>query len=61
MNHKEITDQQELEEIIKTVDVCHLAMTDGENPYVIPMNFGYSGKTIFIHSGKGGKKSEILA
>ena len=36
-------------------------MTDQENaPYVLPFNFGYSDRTIYLHSAKTGKKIDIL-
>lgn len=52
--------QQRLEKIIKSCKVCQLSMVDGDKPYQVTMNFGYKEKTIFLHSGKGGKKIEIL-
>ncbi|MDP4267392.1 MAG: pyridoxamine 5'-phosphate oxidase family protein [Bacteroidota bacterium] len=50
----------EIEDIISKCQVCYVGMSDGENPYVLPFNFGYKDKTIYLHSGKEGKKIEIL-
>jgi len=36
-------------------------MVEGDRPYVIPLNFGYRDKTVYIHTGKSGKKLQILA
>ncbi|MBN2681739.1 MAG: pyridoxamine 5'-phosphate oxidase family protein [Bacteroidales bacterium] len=60
MKHFKIDFQPEIEAIIKSVNVCHIAMVDGDKPYVLPFNFGYKEQTIYIHSGKGGRKSDIL-
>ena len=38
---REVTDLQEIEEIIKGCKVCHLAMADAGQPYIVPLNFGY--------------------
>lgn len=41
-----------------------LAMTDGLNPYIIPLNYGYTyedGKlVIYFHCAKEGRKLDIL-
>src|SRR5674476_713060 len=61
MRNRVITDQQELEEIIRRAPFCHLAMTDTDNlPYVIPMNFGYHDGIFYFHGKKNGKKIRIL-
>jgi uncharacterized protein len=51
----------EIEKIILACRTCFLGLSDSENqPYVIPMNFGYKNNTIFLHSGKSGRKWEIM-
>lgn len=62
---REITDREELIEIIKACDVCRLAMNDGDYPYILPLNFGMEDQdgtlTLFFHGAKEGRKYEILA
>ncbi len=61
MKNKTILDDQQIEEIIKKCDVCNVAMVDALNkPYVIPMNFGYENKVIYLHGAPQGKKIDIL-
>ncbi len=60
MKKKFITDKKEIEEIIEKAQVCYLAMVDEGRPYVVPMNFGYDNGDFILHSGKPGKKMEIL-
>lgn len=55
-----IVDQNEIESIILKAKVCRLGLTDGNQPYVIPMSFGYRKNALYFHTGKKGKKMEIL-
>ncbi len=57
---KEITVRKDIEQIIKEAHVCRLGMFDGEMPYIVPMNFGYSDNTLYFHSALSGRKIEIL-
>ena len=38
---REVTERNAILEIMDNCDCLHLALMDGEYPYVIPMNFGY--------------------
>ncbi len=62
MNRKEreITDIQEIEEIINKAKIIRVAMCDNNKPYVVPLNFGYKEKSFYIHSSKKGRKIDIL-
>jgi nitroimidazol reductase NimA-like FMN-containing flavoprotein (pyridoxamine 5'-phosphate oxidase superfamily) len=59
---REITDIQELEGIIKDCDVCRVALADGNVPYIVTMNFGYSADNgiIYFHSALEGKKIDMM-
>ena len=61
---REVTKSEDIKGIIEKCKVCHLAMVDNGQPYVIPMNFGYEldNRTLFLyfHSAKSGRKIEIL-
>ena len=37
---REITDFNEIVDVIRACDVCRIAMNDGDYPYIVPMNFG---------------------
>lgn len=51
----------EVEPIIQSSKVCHVAMVDANNmPYVLPFNFGYANGVIYLHSAPEGRKIEIL-
>lgn len=60
---REISDSAEIEAIISKADVCRIAMADGNFPYLLAMNFGYSGgekKKIFFHCAPEGRKLEMI-
>jgi uncharacterized protein len=57
---REITDQGEMDAILATAPVCRVAMADGEEPYVVPLCFGYRDNTIYFHSSREGKKIAML-
>ncbi|MBN2655712.1 MAG: pyridoxamine 5'-phosphate oxidase family protein [Spirochaetales bacterium] len=59
-NEKEITDAALIGEILESNRICHVAFVDGDKPYIIPMNYGYRNKTIFLHSATEGKKIDII-
>lgn len=61
MKNKTIVNETEIDAVINSCDVCNLGMVDSfNNPYVIPMNFGYQQGVIYLHSGPKGKKIDIL-
>jgi len=62
MNRKdrEITDIQKIEEILNRANVMRMAVCDNNSPYIIPLNFGYKDKCMYIHSSKKGMKIDIL-
>jgi len=57
---KDISEMEQLEDIIRKCQVCHVAMSDGEFPYVLGFNFGYQDRIIYLHSVAYGKKIDIL-
>jgi nitroimidazol reductase NimA-like FMN-containing flavoprotein (pyridoxamine 5'-phosphate oxidase superfamily) len=57
---REIKDRKAIDDIIKRCRVCHLAMCDGTQPYVVPFNFGYDGQILYFHCAPEGKKIDII-
>jgi len=41
--------------------VCHLAMVVQGEPYLVTMNYGFRGRTMYFHCAREGKKLELLA
>jgi uncharacterized protein len=57
---REITDRAEIEAILREAQVCRIALTDGEGPYIVPMSFGYEDGMIYLHSAPDGKKITMI-
>ncbi len=55
-----IEDRVEIEKVIASSDICYVGMVDGNDPYVIPMNFGYKDNTIYLHSAPEGRSIRLL-
>lgn len=59
-----VTDKEELIEVIRRCQVIHIGMHDGEDIYVIPMNYGYTWEegalTFYLHGALEGKKIDLL-
>lgn len=56
-----IDEQQRIDRIIRSCKLCFVGMVDEKGlPYVIPMNFGYDGEVLFLHSAPEGKSIRIL-
>ena len=57
---KEIQSRAEMKQIIEDARVCRLGMFDGEEPYIVPVCFGYKNNRIYIHSASEGRKLDII-
>jgi len=61
---KEMTDIDEMVDVIKKCKVCRLGLSENNFPYIIPLNYGYSFEnntlTLFFHSALEGKKMDII-
>jgi nitroimidazol reductase NimA-like FMN-containing flavoprotein (pyridoxamine 5'-phosphate oxidase superfamily) len=52
-----------VEEIIRKADVCRIAFSDSGTPYIVTLNFGYSGapeQRLFFHCAPKGRKLEMM-
>ena len=57
---RQINDIRDLELIISNTDVCRVAFADNNMPYIVTMNFGYSGGDnpgFYFHCAGEGKKA----
>ena len=57
---REIKDRAVIDGIIRRCQVCHLAMCDDGQPYVVPLNFGYDGRFLYFHAALEGRKIDII-
>ncbi len=61
---REVTDPVRIREIIEQIKVCRLGICDGDEAYIVPLNFGYEweGGTLrlYFHSSRHGRKIDLL-
>ncbi|MBQ4095867.1 MAG: pyridoxamine 5'-phosphate oxidase family protein [Oscillospiraceae bacterium] len=61
---REVTDMDEIIGILDRARIVHVGMIDGNMPYVVPMNYGYTmedGKlTLYLHGATAGRKLDII-
>lgn len=61
---REVSDIDNILEIVDNCKVCRLAMCFNNKPYLVPMNFGYTflkGRlTLYFHCAKKGLKLDVL-
>ena len=61
----EVTDIKEIQSILDECKILHLGLVDGDEPYVVPMNYGYTledGKLIiYLHAATKGYKLDVMA
>ena len=61
---QQVTDPRQIREILDKAKVLHLGLAVDNEPYVVPMNYGYTmedGKlTLYLHSALRGKKLDML-
>jgi nitroimidazol reductase NimA-like FMN-containing flavoprotein (pyridoxamine 5'-phosphate oxidase superfamily) len=61
---REITEIEEILEVIGRCKVCRLAMAENNLPYVVPLNFGWDYEdgelSLYFHGAREGKKIDIL-
>ncbi len=57
---KEITDIDEIERIIKKAINCRIGLVDDDEPYVVPVCFGYERNALYFHSALEGRKVKLI-
>lgn len=57
---REITSRDEIESIMRSERVMHLALCDGNVPFVVPVFYAYDGVALYFHSARAGTKIDIL-
>ncbi|KQC12319.1 MAG: pyridoxamine 5'-phosphate oxidase [Desulfuromonas sp. SDB] len=57
---KQVEDFNAIEEIINSAQVCRVAMVKDNQPYVVPLCFGYENKVVYFHCADQGKKIDVL-
>ncbi len=61
---REVTDINEILRILNKSKIIHIGLVDGDEPYVVPMNYGYTYEdeklTFYLHCATEGKKLDVI-
>ena len=61
---RQVTDPEQILHILDTGKVVHLGLSVNDEPYVVPMNYGYTMEdgtlTLYLHSAVRGKKLDMI-
>ncbi len=61
---REVTDTNEIIAILDKAKIVRVGMIDEDEPYVVPMNYGYTFTdgvlTLYLHSALKGRKLDII-
>ncbi len=57
---KEIIDIAAIEAVLNKAAVCRLGLCEANQPYVVPLCFGYKDNALYFHCAGQGKKLDIL-
>lgn len=61
---REVTNIDEIKQIIERAKILHLGLFDSEYPYIVPLHYGYElteGSLVFyLHSAKEGHKLDLI-
>jgi nitroimidazol reductase NimA-like FMN-containing flavoprotein (pyridoxamine 5'-phosphate oxidase superfamily) len=61
---QQVFDMEKILEILDKSKIVHVGMVDGDEPYVVPMNYGYTYEdeklTIWLHGATQGRKLDVI-
>lgn len=61
---REVTDINKILEILDKSKVVRIGLVDGDEAYVVPMNYGYTYEneklTLYLHGARRGKKIDLM-
>jgi nitroimidazol reductase NimA-like FMN-containing flavoprotein (pyridoxamine 5'-phosphate oxidase superfamily) len=55
-----ITNIDRIEELIEKAPICRLGLVDDDEPYIIPVCFGYERGALYFHGNSKGRKAELI-
>lgn len=61
---REIKDFEKMISILDSCDCCRIGLVDGDEAYIVPLNFGYEQQNenlvLYFHSAKEGRKIDLI-
>lgn len=59
-NDKKISDRESINAVIRGAQVCRIALAVNDEPYIVPLSFGYDGAAIYFHTALEGLKIDMM-
>lgn len=57
---RKIVSKEIIENIIGKAEILRVAFSNDDQPYIVPVNFGYHDDTFYFHCATEGKKLEMI-
>lgn len=57
---RQVTSRPQIDAIIRACQVCRLALARENDPYLVPVAFGYDGQALYFHTARSGKKISYM-
>lgn len=57
---KQIKDMEVIHTLLREAQVCRIGLCEDNIPYVVPMNFGFDGRYLYLHSATEGRKIDMM-
>lgn len=57
---KYIAQPEEIKAVIRRCNVCRLGLAKENEPYIVPVAFGFDGQSLYIHTGTTGLKIDYF-
>lgn len=58
---REIADRADIDRVLREAEVLRLAFARGDEPYIVPVSFGYDGESLYVHTALEGLKLDFVA
>ena len=59
-SQNEVKDMKDIIDIINQCDVIRIGMSVNNEPYIVPLNFGYKENIFYFHGSKIGRKMDMI-
>ena len=57
---REIVDPKQIDQLLRDEKLMHLAMSQNDIPFLVPVYFAWDGSSLYFHSAQSGSKVDIL-
>lgn len=57
---KLVSDPAWIEGLLARARVCRIGLCDGDQPYIVPMSFGYEKGRLYLHCAREGRKIDCI-